>query len=153
MSRSFSVIALAVVVAALLGAMSAVTIAAVPGSPHGNASLTKTYFRCQSGYTFATSGDAVHCIKPASTEVLRRPLMTCPNVGGVGTFASTDHVRTKDMCTGRNPLTGEIAVERACWPADVAAGYTKRIVSGVDRCEKTVRHPESIRAPSVAVQR
>ncbi len=154
MSRTLSTVVLVAGAAALLGAMTASGLRAVPRMDSESARLTKTYYKCPSGYRFAISGsDAVHCSRAAYTTVSNRTLATCPNVGGVGTFARTDHVRTKDMCTGTNPLTGEIAVERGCWPTDVAAGYRKRIVSGTDRCEKSTYHPEQIRAPSVAVQR
>lgn len=101
---------------------------------------TEVFYKCESGYAFETSGNAAHCKKPAYTD--RRTLADCI----VGLYPSADRIGSKDMCAATNPVSGEISVERACRPTDLAAGYTKRIVAGVDYCGKLM--PQQIEAPS-----
>ena len=131
-------------------AVAATALAALAGAATTSASpsrrvATETFFRCESGWSFEVHNNtAAHCERGGT--LVTAPLNPCANVGGVGLFASTDRVGTKDMCTGTNPVTGEISVERGC-----PLGYTKRIVTGVDRCEQTL--PKEFRAPSVAVDR
>jgi hypothetical protein len=154
MNRSFTAAALASAGIALLAGVTASTSRAETGANPVAPVLAETYYRCPSGYTFRTNGsDSAHCKRAAYTTTATKPLADCPNVGGIGTFARTDYSGTRDMCVGTNPITGQVAVERGCWPTDVTAGYTKRIVSGTDRCEKTTSHPADIRPPSVAVTR
>ena len=128
----------AAVVVALAGAA---TLTAAPPARFAS----ETFFRCESGWSFqVNSNSAAHCARGGNT--VTAPLNPCPNVGGVGLFASTDRVGNKDMCYGTNPVTGEVSAERGC-----PIGYTKSIISGVDRCSRVV--PREFKAPSVAVER
>jgi hypothetical protein len=120
-------------------------IAAAAFAPHASArttSASEPFWRCSSGYTFETSGSAVHCKKPLWTET--KAYMNC----AIGLTLKYDQVGNTDMCTGVTPL-GAVSIEPACNPTDVLAGYTKRIVDGKDFCGKT--HPAEIVAPSVVI--
>jgi hypothetical protein len=114
--------------------------AATPGVP---VAAAETYWRCEPGFSFETSGSSVHCKKPAWVD--RRGLVECK----LGLYPAVDRIGDKDMCSGTNVVTGEISVERACSPADVLLGFTKKIVDGADYCAKTVA--AQFRAPSVMV--
>jgi hypothetical protein len=107
------------------------------------AAFSELYYRCPAGYAFETSGSAVRCKKPAYTS--KKPLANCT----IGLYAATDRIGDKDMCAATNPISGEIGVERACVPTDLLAGYTKKIVDGLDYCGKVM--PEDIKPPSVAI--
>lgn len=102
------------------------------------------YFSCPSGYAFRAARDAAHCKKAGRYDYDQ--LMPCPNNLGVGLFAKVDAIGNKDMCSGTNPITGEVAVERGC-----RMGYTKRIVARTDQCRRWVSG--DIVAPSVEVSR
>lgn len=129
-------------------ALFAVPLALAPGAASAAATTSgvqaERYFTCPTGYTFAAANDAAHCKKRG--RYTYRPLLTCPNEFGVGLFPKTDAIGDKDMCTGTNPVSGEVAVERRC-----QLGYTKRIIRGTDSCR--VYHAGEIVAPSVAVTR
>jgi hypothetical protein len=114
--------------------------------PHSAASTmeAEVFFKCPSGYAFEVSGSAAHCKKPAYTD--RRELGGC--LVAFPTFRQ-DRVGSKDMCSGTNPLTGEVLMEAGCKVEDTSAGYTKRIVAGRDFCGKLM--PQQIQAPNVAV--
>jgi hypothetical protein len=89
------------------------------------------------------SGESARCRRAASVVVAA--LIECPQVGGVALAERIDLVGPKDMCA--STTTGaEVSVERNCPP-----NYTKRVLSGLDRCEMPA--PEMIRAPSVPVAR
>ena len=134
--------ALAFAAAAVLGLAAAVTPA--HATTTASASFRDgVYFGCLPGYVFEVEGSAARCRRPERT--ITTALVPCPNIGGVGLFIRTDFTGNKDMCTGTNPVTGEVAVERAC-----PAGYTKRIVSGNDRCEQRV--PEEVQPPTAVRQ-
>lgn len=105
---------------------------------------SEVFYKCPSGYAFEVNGSAAHCKKPAYTD--RRELSGC--LVGFPTFRQ-DRVGSKDMCSGTNPVTGEVLMEAACKVEDVSAGYTKRIVGGRDFCGKLI--PQQIQAPNVAV--
>ena len=132
---------------AVVAVITAGTASTSVRSLHANATVTaEVYYTCPDGYAFAVSGDAAHCKKPAYTD--QRSLATCPI--GFPTFR-TDRLDKKDMCSGTNPLTGEVLVEPGCKVEDISGGYTKRIVSGKDYCGKLI--PQQIQAPSRAVSR
>jgi hypothetical protein len=136
--------ALAFAAAALIAA----PLALVPGAASASSAVTELqaerYFTCPSGYVFRAASDAAHCKKHPRYGY--RGLVPCPNNFGVGLFAKTDAIGRKDMCTGTNPVTGEVAVERGC-----PAGYEKNIVRGEDTCRQY--HPGDIVAPNVEVSR
>jgi len=90
-----------------------------------------------------TGGVSARCRRAASVVVAQ--LAECPQVGGVGLAERIDLVGTKDMCASTAAGT-DVSVERNCPP-----NYTKRVLSGLDRCEMPA--PEMIRAPSVPVAR
>jgi hypothetical protein len=129
-------------------ALFAVPLALAPGAASAAATPSNVqaerYFTCPTGYTFAAANDAAHCKKRGRYGY--RALVDCPNNFGVGLFEKTDAIGYKDMCTGTNPVSGEVAVERGC-----PVGFTKRIIRGPDSCR--VYHPAEIVAPSVAVTR
>jgi hypothetical protein len=104
--------ALAFAAAALIAA----PLALVPGAASASSAVTELqaerYFTCPSGYVFRAASDAAHCKKHPRYGY--RGLVPCPNNFGVGLFAKTDAIGRKDMCTGTNPVTGEVAVERGC---------------------------------------
>ncbi len=137
MRKTFIAVA-ALIAAALTGAMTAPEAAA-----RNSSFASEAFWRCPSGYLFESSSNAVHCKKAAYTD--HRSLAPCMT----GLYAATDHIGTKDMCSATNAITGELGVERACKPEDAAAGYSKRIVSGVDFCGKAI--PQTVIAPSVMV--
>ena len=101
------------------------------------------FFGCESGFAFEASHDAARCRRLAN--VLVAPLIDCPQVGGVALVQRVDLIGTKDMCASTASGT-EVSVERSC-----PAAYTKRVVTGPDRCELPI--PEMIRAPSIPVAR
>ena len=105
--------------------------------------IAETYFACEGGFTFEVSGTAARCRRPAS--VLAVPLVDCPPASGAALVERVDHSGAKDMCVSTTGTTA-VALERNC-PAE----YTKRVVTGSDRCERPT--PEAIRAPSVPVVR
>jgi hypothetical protein len=102
----------------------------------------EVYWRCESGFVFETSGSAVHCKKPSWTET--KPFMAC--VLATPTL-KIDLVGMTDMCAGSVGVT--VSAEPSCYPTDIAAGFTKRKVSGKDFCGKN--HPVEIVAPSQQV--
>jgi len=104
---------------------------------------TSTFFGCETGFAFEVSGESARCRRAAS--VIVAPLSECPQVGGVALAERIDLVGTKDMCASTAAGT-DVSVERNCPP-----NYTKRVLTGLDRCEMPA--PEMIRAPSVPVAR
>lgn len=129
--------------AAVLAAAVAVAAVRIPDASARSAASTELYYRCPAGYAFETSGSAVRCRKPAYS--INKPLANCT----IGLYAATDRIGDKDMCAATNPVSGEIGVERGCAPADLLAGYTKKIVDGPDYCAKPMR--ADIKPPSVAI--
>jgi hypothetical protein len=121
-------------------------LAAVGNTPKSAAAASvaavETYWRCPSGYTFQTSGSAVHCKKPSWTET--KPFMAC---GFPTATLKLDLVGQTDMCAGSVGTT--VTIEPQCYPADVMGGFTKRRVSGRDFCGKS--HPAEVIAPNTAV--
>jgi len=105
--------------------------------------FAESYWRCPSGFAFETNGSAVHCKKPSYT--VTKALAPCT----IGLYAAMDRVGNKDMCAATNPISGEIGIERACAITDVAAGYSKRIVDGLDYCARTL--PAEIQAPNMEI--
>ncbi len=101
------------------------------------------FFGCEAGFAFEENHDAARCRRLAN--VLVAPMIECPQVAGVPLAQRVDLIATKDMCASTAPGT-EVSVERGC-----PAAYTKRVVTGPDRCELPI--PEMIRAPSVPVAR
>ena len=137
MSRKLISMATLAVVAALSTGVS--------GPADATASPTATaevYWRCAAGFAFETSGSAVHCKKPSWTET--KPFMAC--VLATPTL-KIDLVGMTDMCAGSVGVT--VSAEPSCYPTDMAAGFTKRHVSGKDFCGKN--HPVEIVAPSQQV--
>ena len=126
----------AAIVAAVVAPISA-------GAAWTRARAAETYFACEGGFTFEVSGAAARCRRAAN--VLSVPLAECPHANGVALTERIDHSGAKDMCVATTQATA-VALERNC-PAD----YTKRVVTGADRCERPT--PEAIRAPSVPVVR
>lgn len=135
---------LAIAAAACLAVLFAFAPGAASAASPTTDSQAERYFSCPAGYTFRVANDAAHCKKAGRYSY--DSLMPCPNNLGVGLFAKADAIDNKDMCTGTNPLTGEVAVERGC-----RLGFTKRIVRGTDQCRKYI--PGAIVAPSVEVTR
>ena len=130
-------------IALALIAGTTVMLAASNGAKLASAASTLTmgeaFWRCPSGYAFETSGSAVHCKKPAWTET--KPFMAC--VLATPTL-KIDLVGETDMCAGNVGVT--VSAEPSCYPTDVAAGFTKRRVSGKDFCGKS--HPAEVIAPN-----
>lgn len=128
-------------------------VSAMPGVPlipggsrepeHAGVLRSSTFFGCETGFTFEVSGESARCRRAASVVVA--PLAECPQAGGVALAERIDLVGTKDMCASTTPGT-DVSVERNCPP-----NYTKRVLSGLDRCEMPA--PEMIRAPSIPVAR
>jgi hypothetical protein len=135
--RGLHVVSLAVLVSAGLATAAALPASAVP---NGLTVRRATYWSCQAGYQFQTSGSAVRCYRAAYNQVGR--LQPCL----IGFHATTDFSGNRDFCAADNPALGQIGAERAC-----SIGFTKRIVTGVDRCLKAI--PASSKAPSVGVDR
>jgi hypothetical protein len=135
---------LSIAAAACLAALFALAPGAASAASPTAALQAERYFSCPTGYTFRAANDAAHCKKAGRYSY--DSLVPCPNNLGVGLFVKTDAIGDKDMCTGTNPLTGEVAVERGC-----RVGFTKRIVRGTDQCRKYI--PGDIVAPSVEVTR
>lgn len=100
------------------------------------------YWRCPAGYTFETSGAAVHCKRPAWTET--KAFLPCmaptPDL-------KIDLVNQTDMCSGAIGIA--VTAEPICNPTDLADGFTKRRVNGKDFCGKA--HPAEIVAPNQMV--
>ena len=136
---SLSVFAGAMMVLAAAGN----TIPSAAASPSTVRALQgEAFWRCPSGYAFETSGSAVHCKKPAWTET--RAFMPC----GVPTpDLKVDLMSQTDMCAGSLGTT--ISAEPMCYPTDVAAGFTKRRVTGKDFCGKS--HPAEVIAPNLMI--
>ena len=105
--------------------------------------VANTFFGCESGFAFETSGEAARCRRSASVEVA--PMIDCPQSSGVLLTERVDVVGAKDMC-GNTSAGADVSVERTCPPS-----YTKRVLPGRDRCELPT--PEMIRAPSIPVAR
>ena len=103
----------------------------------------EVFWKCSSGFAFETSGSAVHCKKASYTD--KKALAGCP----LGLYGYVDRIGAKDMCSATNAVTGELGVERGCKATDVAMGYTKRQVDGLDFCGKFM--PSEIQAPSVSI--
>lgn len=104
-----------------------------------------TFFGCEPGFSFESSGEAARCRRAASVVVAS--MIECPRVSGSALTERIDLVGTKDMCSSTTPPSGtDVSVERSCPPS-----YTKRVVPGRDHCE--MASPEMIRAPSVPVAR
>src|SRR4051812_5565218 len=126
-------------VMALLLAMAAGAVFA-PRASARTSSYGEPFWRCASGFSFETSGSAVHCKKPEWTET--KAFMSC----SLGTpTLKIDAIGNTDMCAGGTAL-GVVSLEPACYPTDVVAGFTKRHVSGKDFCGKS--HPAEVVAPS-----
>jgi hypothetical protein len=125
--------------------LAATLSASLSGVRNASASTTATaepFWRCPSGYSFETSGSAVHCKKPAWTET--KPFMPC----GVPTPTfKLDLVGYTDMCAGDIGVT--VTAEPMCYPTDIASGFTKRTVSGKDFCGKS--HPAEVISPNVLI--
>ena len=104
--------------------------------------VAEPYWRCPSGYQFQTSSSAVHCKKASWTET--KPMLPClvptPDL-------KTDLVNNTDMCSGG--IGVQVTAEPLCNPVDMAAGFTKRKVSGRDFCGKF--HPSEIIAPNTMI--
>ena len=116
-----------------------VGIAKGPAVASAKSSSGDPYWRCPSGFVFEVSGSAVHCKKTAWTET--KPFMPC--VLATPTL-KLDLIGNTDMCAGSVGVT--VSAEPSCYPTDIAAGYTKRIVSGKDFCGKN--HPAEVIAPN-----
>lgn len=106
------------------------------------ASSANTFFGCETGFTFESSGDAARCRRGASVAIA--PLTDCPPANGAALVERVDASGSKDMCGSPSPTGPDVSVDRSCPPA-----YTKRVLPGRDRCELPT--PEMIRAPSVPV--
>ena len=133
--RSKSIPALALLLATVAAAVFA------PGASARASSYSEPFWRCASGYAFETSGSAVHCKKPEWTET--KAFMSCSLATPT---LKIDLVGDTDMCAGSTPITGVISAEPACYPTDLASGFTKRHVDGKDYCGKN--HPAEVVAPS-----
>jgi hypothetical protein len=136
---SLSVFAGAMMILAAAGntTRSAAASPAIAGALKGEA-----FWRCPSGYSFETSGSAVHCKKPSWTET--RAFMPC----GIPTpDLKLDLVSQTDMCAGNIGTT--VSVEPQCYPSDLLAGFVKRHVAGKDFCGKS--HPAEVIAPNLMV--
>jgi len=108
-------------------------------------SRANTFFGCEPGFTFETSGEAARCRRQASVAVA--PLIDCPQAANAALVERLDAAGPRDMCVSQAASSGpDVSVERTCPPS-----YTKRVVPGRDRCELPT--PEMIRAPSVPVAR
>jgi hypothetical protein len=105
---------------------------------------TSTFFGCETGFAFETNGEAARCRRAASVVV--GEMIECPRVGGVALAERIDQAGQKDMCASATTGGPDVSVERSCPP-----NYTKRVLSGRDRCEMPA--PEMIRAPSIPVAR
>lgn len=134
--KLISMVTLAIVAALSIGVSRPSDATASPTA------TAEVYWRCASGFAFETSGSAVHCKKPSWTET--KPFMAC---GFPTATLKIDLVGTTDMCAGSVGVT--VSAEPSCYPTDIAAGFTKRIVSGKDFCGKP--HPAEIVAPSQQV--
>ena len=99
----------------------------------------EVYWRCPTGFTFETSNSAVRCRKPAWTET--KPTMPC--LAPTGNL-KVDLLNQTDMCSGGIGIA--VTAEPLCYPTDIAAGFTKRRVSGKDFCGKT--HAQEVIAPN-----
>jgi len=132
--RSKSIPALALLLATVAVAVFA------PGASARASSYSEPFWRCASGYAFETSGSAVHCKKASWTET--KAFMSCSLATPT---LKIDLVGDTDMCVGSTPL-GVVSAEPACYPTDVASGFTKRHVDGKDYCGET--HPAEVVAPS-----
>lgn len=127
-------------VAAFAGAI-ALTATATASVGLARSATASKYFKCGSGYTFQSSGEAVRCYKPAREQ--HAELMPCGsmNVAGINVpvplYAKADHSGNTDYCAGQAGLPGvatnTVAVVRTC-----PAGYAKRTQSGKDVCFKTI---------------
>jgi hypothetical protein len=105
-------------------------------------SRASTFFGCEAGFTFESSGDAARCRRAATVAVAS--LIDCPQAAGAPLIERVDVSGAKDMCGSPIPSGSDVSVDRTCPPS-----YTKRVVPGRDRCEQPT--PEMIRAPSVPV--
>jgi len=112
-----------------------------------------TYYKCMSGYNFQTVSDAARCYKPQSTSY--KSLNRCASVHipiankSIGHFYKKNHQGNKDMCVGTFKIAGITntnAVEITC-----PSGYAKQILSGKDRCRKTI--PSKVKAPDIRVNK
>jgi hypothetical protein len=104
--------------------------------------MAEPFWRCPPGYTFETSGSAVHCKKPAWTQT--KAVMPCMNPTP---DLKTDLVNLTDMCSGGIGIA--VTAEPLCPPLDVADGFTKRHVAGRDFCGKF--HPAEIIPPNLPI--
>ena len=134
--RNKSIIILTLFAAAAAGTVSA------PRASARTISAIEVYWKCPSGFTFETSGNAVHCKKPSWTEV--KPFVPC----GFPSVLKLDLVGQTDMCAGSTPV-GIVSTEPGCYASDMLGGFTKRRVEGKDFCGKN--HPVEIVAPSQAI--
>lgn len=135
-----SIVGVVVIVAAIAAVALPMSAAAAWSRTRATA---ETYFACEGGFSFEVSGAAARCRRAAN--VLTVPLSECPQANGAPLIDRVDHSGAKDMCVSTTG-TAAVALERSC-PAE----YTKRVVTGADRCERPT--PEAIRAPSVPVVR
>jgi hypothetical protein len=127
-------------------ALLLLVVVVVPATMFGarlRGAAADTYFACEGGFTFEVSGSAARCRRAAT--VLAVPLVECPIANGSTLAERVDHSGAKDMCVGASGGAA-VALERNC-PNE----YTKRVVTGPDRCERPT--PEAIRPPSVPVVR
>jgi hypothetical protein len=126
--------------AAVLGAVLSTSVSRLGGAVATPSA--EAFWRCPSGYTFETSGTAVHCKRAAWTETRAAGICAGPTQS-----LKVDLVGTTDMCAaGVGQSDG---VEPVCDSADVAVGFTKRRVAGKDFCAKS--HPADIIAPNQKV--
>lgn len=109
----------------------------------GEGVAAATYFACDSGYAFEVSNQAARCRRAAI--VLAVAPVECSGAGATRLSERVDYDGMNDVCVG-DSRGATVTVERSC-PAD----YTRRVLSGPDRCERAA--PESIRAPNVPVLR
>jgi hypothetical protein len=127
-------------------AILTIIVVSVPPSlaaARSRARAADTYFACEGGFTFEVSGSAARCRRAAT--VIAVPLAECPLANGAALTERVDHAGAKDMCVGTSGAAA-VALERNC-PNE----YTKRVVTGLDRCERPT--PEAIRPPSIPVVR
>ena len=130
-------IAFVLVPVALLG------LAAARSPQPGRSGSGEVYYRCQTGFQFETSGEAVHCKKAAYVNKANYAPCAFPTP-----TTQIDAVGNVDMCAGTG-VVGVVSTEPICYAADITLGYTKRHVVGKDYCGKN--HPAQIKAPDQTV--
>ena len=127
-------------VAAFAGVI-ALTATATAGVGLARSATASKYYKCGSGYTFQTSGEAVRCYKPGREQTTELNPCGSMNVAGLNVpvplYAKADHSGNTDYCAGQAGLPGvatnTVAVVRTC-----PVGYAKRVQSGRDICFKNI---------------